>query len=199
MWHCQHTDPSNSLHTLCFFLSQCLPTNSSFFWKMLPSSSQGWMLLIIQVLVSITLPADNPQSRCFWYSAHVILGHACVFMNMNCHWAFTPNSQLCVSLSADEFQWPLGELEVSIDFYFSLPWNATLTKVWWMKSKNAPALSVDDGPNSEAEIQFPQSSPAGLSQSCPLRVFAWYCIFACPPSFACPIPTFLPFFPESML
>lgn len=61
---------------------------------------------------------------------------------------------------------------MSIDFYFSLPWNATLTKVWWMKSKNAPAPSVDDGPKSEAEIQFPQSSPAGLSQSCPLRVFA---------------------------
>ena len=44
-----------------------------------------------------------------------------------------------------------------------------------MRSINAPAPSIHDWSNFEAELPFHYSSLAGLSQSCPLRVFASYC------------------------
>ena len=44
-----------------------------------------------------------------------------------------------------------------------------------MRSINAPAPSIHDWSNFEAELPFHYSSLARLSQSCPLRVFASYC------------------------
>lgn len=183
--------------TVLFPISLSSHKQLLFLEHVIPCSSQGWILLLFQVLIlTSSYHMTRPQSRCCQYSAHLTLRLPFIFTNMNSQCAFTPNCwHLCLFVRGWISGFPNG---------FDCTWRAG-SAYWFIflstleHSFNQCLMgeeykcSICDGSNSEGELQLPYSSPAELSQSCPLRVFAWYCM----PSFYGPIPISQPHFPGS--
>ena len=122
---------------------------------------------------------DTSHSRCCHYSAHIILGYPFNFVNMSSQYSFTPNYQyLCLFVGGQISGCQNGfdctwRLRSACWFIFLSTSECSLTWCLMDRSINALAPFIHDRFNSEVELQFPHSSHAGLSHSCPLTLHSW--------------------------